>query len=61
MIVSGLKKGAVFEDGGLFYVVTRVLDDGNYVSRNISEKEKEEIESAKKKEPTKRATRTKGA
>ena len=66
MINKGLKKGAIFEDGGLFYIVTQVCDDGNYVSRHISAQKKEEIEAERKsgtekKETTKRATRTKGA
>lgn len=61
MVASGLKKGAIFEDGGLFYIVTQVCADGNYVSRHISAQKKEEIESARKKETTKKATKTKGA
>ena len=64
MINKGLKKGAIFEDGGLFYMVIHVCDDGNYVSRHISAQKKEEIETKRRteaKETTKKATRTKGA
>lgn len=47
MVAKGLKKGAVFTDGGLFYIVLEVLPDGNYISKHISEEEKKAIEKAK--------------
>lgn len=39
MVAKGLKKGDRFEEGGFFYVVDKVLDDGNYVSHILSDKE----------------------
>lgn len=64
MIAKGMKKGAVFTDGGLFYLVLEVLSDGNYVSKQISEEEKKAIEKAKTakentEKPVKRTTRKK--
>lgn len=35
MIVSNMKVGDVFEDGGLHFEVQAVLPDGNYISRRI--------------------------
>lgn len=52
MIVSGLKKGAVFEDGGLFYVVKQVLESGNYISKRLSEEERKALEVAEKAKET---------
>lgn len=44
MIGKGLKVGDVFEDGGLFYVVDKIVGSG-YISHNISAEEKQAIES----------------
>ena len=43
MIAKGLKKGEVFEDGGLYYEVQSVLPNGHYVSKRV-DKPKEELE-----------------
>lgn len=40
MIEKGLKVGDVFEDGGLFYVVDKIVGSG-YISHMISEEEKQ--------------------
>ena len=58
MIAKGMKKGAVFTDGGLFYLVLQVLPDGNYVSKVISEEEKKILEKPNKvKETTEKTAR----
>lgn len=40
MIEKGLKVGDVFEDGGLFYVVDKIVGSG-YISHMISKEEKQ--------------------
>ena len=40
MIEKGLKVGDVFEDGGLFYVVDKIVGSG-YISHMISREEKQ--------------------
>lgn len=40
MIGKGLKVGDVFEDGGLFYVVDKIVGSG-YISHMISKEEKQ--------------------
>jgi hypothetical protein len=59
MVRQGMKKGAIFEDGGLFYIVRQVMDDGNYVSQHISREKKEELETKKTetKKPQKKQTK----
>lgn len=64
MIAKGMKKGAVFTDGGLFYLVLQVLPDGNYVSKVISEEEKKSLEKPHKlkentEKPARKTTRKK--
>ena len=44
MIEKGLKVGDVFEDGGLFYVVDKIVGSG-YISHMISKEEKQAVES----------------
>lgn len=39
MVVKGLKKGDRFDEGGFFYVIDKVLEDGNYISHVVSDKE----------------------
>lgn len=39
MVVKGLKKGDRFDEGGFFYVIDKVLEDGNYISHVASDKE----------------------
>lgn len=36
---TGLKKGDYFEDGGRFFVVDDVLENGNYISHRVSVEE----------------------
>ena len=36
---TGLKKGNYFEDGGRFFVVDDVLENGNYISHRVSAEE----------------------
>ena len=36
---TGLKKGDYFEDGGRFFVVDDVLENGNYISHRVSAEE----------------------
>lgn len=43
MIAKGLKKGEVFEDGGLYYEVQSVLPNGHYVSKRV-DRPKEDTE-----------------
>lgn len=35
MVQKGLKKGDVFEDGGLYYEVQSVLPNGHYISKRV--------------------------
>lgn len=35
MVKKGLKKGEVFEDGGLYYEVQSVLPNGHYISKRV--------------------------
>lgn len=52
MITRGLKKGERFEDGGRTFIVEEVLENGNYISREVTkEDEPKEIKPKKKKEP----------
>lgn len=52
MISKGLKVGDTFTDGGTPYIVLKVCEDGNYISRrctpeevnNVAEKAKENVE-----------------
>ena len=44
MVNKGMNVGDVFEDGGLFYVVDKIVGSG-YISHNISAEEKQAIES----------------
>ena len=44
MVKKGMNVGDVFEDGGLFYVVDKIVGSG-YISHNISAEEKQAIES----------------
>ena len=44
MVNKGMNVGAVFEDGGLFYVVDEIVGSG-YISHNISAEEKQALES----------------
>lgn len=44
MVNKGMNVGDVFEDGGLFYVVVKIVGSG-YISHNISAEEKQAIES----------------
>jgi len=37
-LVSGLEVGDVFEDGGRFYEIKKVYDDGTYSSKALEEK-----------------------
>lgn len=37
MVNKGLKKGDVFEDGGLYYEVQSVNKDGSYVSKRVKD------------------------
>lgn len=51
MITRGLKKGERFEDGGRTFIVEEVLENGNYISREMTkEDEPKEIKPKKKKE-----------
>ena len=36
---AGLKKGDYFEDGGRFFVIDDVLENGNYISHRVSAEE----------------------
>ena len=44
MVNKGMNVGDVFEDGGLFYVVDKIVGSG-YISHNISAEEKQALES----------------
>lgn len=44
MVNKGMNVGDVFEDGGLFYVVDKIVGSG-YISHNISVEEKQALES----------------
>ena len=44
MVNKGMNVGDVFEDGGLFYVVDKIVGSG-YISHNISAAEKQALES----------------
>ena len=44
MIEKGLKVGDVFEDGGLFYVVDKIVGSG-YIAHMVSKEEKQAVES----------------
>ncbi len=44
MVKKGMNIGDVFEDGGLFYVVDEIVGSG-YISHNISDEEKQALES----------------
>lgn len=35
MVAKNLKKGDVFEDGGLYYEVQSVNKDGSYISKRV--------------------------
>ncbi len=37
MVAKNLKKGDVFEDGGLYYEVQSVNKDGSYISKRVAE------------------------
>lgn len=38
MVIKGLKVGDVFEDGGLFYVVDKIVGSG-YISHNVTKEQ----------------------
>ena len=46
MVEKGLKKGAVFSDGGSFYMVDEVVGE-NYISHRITKEDAEKAESEK--------------
>lgn len=48
MITAGLKKGDKFEDAGRYFVIEKVLKDGNYISREITAEEHEKPKKKKK-------------
>ena len=48
MITAGLKKGDKFEDAGRYFVIEKVLKDGNYISREITGEEHEKPKKKKK-------------
>lgn len=57
MVERGLKKGAIFSEGGLYYKIIQVLDDGNYVSKHISKEAAEvALKATAKPAPAKRKT-----
>ena len=61
MVEKNLKAGDTFIDGGLPYIVLKVLPNGNYVSRiKNADDEKEAVEKAEKEaEKPKRTTKKK--
>lgn len=40
MVRRGLKKGDVFENGGLYYEVQSVLPNGDYISKRVTDPKK---------------------
>ena len=56
MIQKGLKIGDFFQEGESWYVVEGFHEKG-YISRRVSEKEKEDMEAARKKKAVEEADR----
>lgn len=53
MVSKGLKVGDTFNEGASTYIVEQVLTNGNYISRRLTEQEKEE-KTAEKRTRTRR-------
>lgn len=51
MITKGLKKGEVFEDGGLYFEVQSVLPNGHYVSKRVDVPKEEAEETGGEESP----------